>query len=69
MELDSVMASYVERRGWKISPTGLIQLTKKQAAAEQYLDRSIKNPAQRTLLIAGLHGSTLLFEGIHFEIV
>lgn len=69
MELDCVMASYVERRGWKVSPSGLIQLTKKQAATEQYLSRSITNPTQRTLLVAGLHGSTLLFEGLHFEIV
>ena len=69
MVLDKVMASYVEQKGWKVSPAGLIQLTKAQAAAEPYMGRSIYNPKQRTLMVAGAHGSTLLFEGQHFEIV
>lgn len=44
MEMDKITAAYVERRGWRVTPDGMIQLTKAQAAAEQYMGRSLRDP-------------------------
>lgn len=69
MEMDKMTAAYVERRGWRVTPDGMIQLTKAQAAAEQYMGRSLRDPNKRTLMVASLYGTALLFEGRHFEII
>lgn len=66
---DPAIVEYAARKGWTINQAGLIQLTKEQAASSQYIGTSLTDPTQRTLVVAGHHGCTLLFENIHFIIV
>ena len=66
---DAIEREYIFDKGWHINADGMLELTAKQAAKEQYIGRSIRNPAQHTLMIPSLYGCTLLFEGQHFIIV
>lgn len=65
---DAVEREYILNKGWRINADGMLELTAKQASQELYISRSINDPSRRTLMIAGTHGSTLLFEGQHFII-
>lgn len=68
-KFDGIELEYITRKGWSINPDGLIEITRAQARKEPYLGHSIRNPRQRTLLIYGTCGTTLLFEEQHFVIV
>lgn len=65
---DKIETDYINRRGWRVNDEGLLVLTEKQARNEPYIGRSIHNPEQRTLMIPGLRGCALNFEGQHFII-
>ena len=65
---DKIELDYINRRGWRVNDEGLLVLTAAQARTAPYMGRSIYNPEQRTLMIPGRHGSTLLFEGEHFVV-
>lgn len=67
-KFDGIELEYITRKGWSINPDGLIEITRAQARKEPYIGHSIRNPRQRTLMISGTHGCTLLFEGRHFII-
>lgn len=61
---DKIMLDYIHRRGWKINDDGLLVLT--AAQAKECTGRSIRDPQRRSLMIPGLHGCALIFEGRHF---
>ena len=63
---DKIELDYIRRRGWRVNDEGLLVLTTAQARTEPYMGRSLYDPKVRTLMIPGLHGSTLIFEGEHF---
>ena len=63
---DKIELEYIACRGWKVNGDGMLELTAKQAKDAPYISRSMRNPDRRTLMITGLHGCTLLFEGQHF---
>lgn len=65
---DNIEMGYINRHGWRINDEGMLVLTAAQAKEYQYMGRNIRNPEQRTMMIPGLHGCTLIFEGIHFII-
>ena len=67
-KFDGIEREYISRKGWSINADGLIEITRAQARKEPYIGHSVRNPKQRMLLIAGTHGTTLLFEGQHFII-
>ena len=64
---DEIEMNFISRKGWRVNEEGLLVLTAAQAKGAN-IGRSIRDPKQRTLMIPGLHGCTLLFEGMHFII-
>lgn len=42
--------------------------TREEWAKDQYKSHSITDPKQKTTMINGDHGTTLIFEHLHFEI-
>lgn len=64
---DKIEMDFISRKGWRVNDDGLLVLNAAQAKSAN-IGRSIRNPKQRTLMIPGLHGCTLLFEGQHFMI-
>lgn len=65
---DEIEMGYINRQGWNVNDEGLLVLTAAQARNAPHIGKSIRNSEQRTLMLPGLHGCTLIFEGVHFII-
>lgn len=68
-QFDAVEREYILNKGWRINADGLLEITAKQAREEPYISRDLSDPSKHTLMVAGAHGCTLLFEGKHFIVV
>lgn len=64
---DEIMMDFITRKGWTVNDAGLLVLTAAQAKGAN-IGRSLRHPELRTLLLPGLHGTTLLTENRHFII-
>jgi len=68
---DRTLQAYCEHKGWIIDSLGIIHLTRAQANSERlhgYLEFSIRDAGQHTLLVQSDSGTVLLLEGKHFVI-
>jgi hypothetical protein len=66
---DAYEKEYIFDHGFLIGEGGILQITKKQWDKLSYIGTSIRNPDIKTLMLPSIHGSCLIFEHKHFEIV
>lgn len=69
MMWDSLEKEYIFDHGWVIGDDGRLQITKTQFKKASYTGTSINNPNIKTIMLPSVHGSCLIFEHKHFEIV
>lgn len=68
-EQAQTLADIITKKG-EVATVGQFYIfTREEWHKDQYKSRSIENPDIKTTVIRTERGSTLIFEGLHFEIV